>query len=123
LRELLTHEYQLYDESEYSQFEKSVDICEDARGDNVFHETFKLGRRERNEFLKIIYKPEYTVKMKQLNAGGGCCGSRQFREVQPDGSAGVVETHIGGFTARNKLSFLPTDYENTDEVAFPDEVI
>lgn len=63
LRELLSHEFSVLEEADYNKFKKSVECVKDERGDNVFHAIFKLHAEERNEFLKVVFKPEYFVKM------------------------------------------------------------
>lgn len=115
LAELLCHEFNLLYSGEYSQFKDSATLCEDIKGDNVFHCIFKHQPEDRNEFLKVVFKPEYHVKMRQQHGGGG-------RGVQPDGGISD-DMAIGGYESRNKLSFLPVDYEHDEDIHYPEDVV
>ena len=117
LRELLRHDYEMADPQTFEVFEKSCKN-KDHKGDNVFHEVFKLDVEKRNQFLNVIFQNHVKLYCSKIEPG--CCKSNKVAIAQYTEEPKKVE--IGEFGKRNRLSFKPTDYEHEYPIKVSSEI-
>jgi hypothetical protein len=117
MRELLSHKYEVRNPKEIEVLARTCK-GKDIFGNNIFHEVFQMEADVRNEYLELIFDPQYHVKIYMAPQYSCCLCCRKLikNTVQDEDAPPLREVQIGEFTKRNRLSFLPTDYEFEDPV-------
>jgi hypothetical protein len=108
LRELLSHQYEVMNPKQVDIMAKTCQ-GKDIFGNNVFHEIFQLPRDTRNKYLEVIFDEKYHVKI-YMRPQYSCCWCCKKYKIH-DEEKWERSVQIGKFKKRNRLSFLPTDYE------------
>ena len=108
----MSHTYEVLDPKDAEVLKTSA-RGKDDRGNNIYHEIFKLEKNKRNKFLELILDEKYFLKILVKPFEKKCCkriNKVVLEEIQPELYA------IGDIGKRNKDSIEPSELEHEQPI-------